>query len=231
MSFIGKATGMDRYNDVLDQILQDFADQFDAGVPEATATFDTLKLRSGMTKMLSEDLRKRGLIVTEVDDGGFSSVGKISVRRRGGQSKHTASPNRTESEPPRTASPPQSPQSSTADWWASSAEPPGHAAAPRQSDPVRPPAPNPAPPASGSSPYWSEPVQPKTTEEGAQAALVAGIMGFVCCPLVSPFAIYQGNRVRNDPENPSRHLGSIAYVLGIVGAVVWTIAAIYQAGT
>ncbi len=68
----------------------------------------------------------------------------------------------------------------------------------------------------------------KTSEAGAQAALIAGIMGFACCPLVSPYAIYQGNRVRNDPENPSRIWGSIAFVLGIISAVVWSIAAVYQ---
>lgn len=49
-------------------------------------------------------------------------------------------------------------------------------------------------------------------------ALVCGILGLVCCPLLAPVAIVLGARARG--EGSTGGLATIAIVLGIIGCLM-----------
>lgn len=76
--------------------------------------------------------------------------------------------------------------------------------------------------------------QPARNADGATAALVCGIVGLLCCGILSVIAWVQGNKALAQIDASGGTLGgrsnaSVGRILGIIGTILWILGIVFSA--
>lgn len=106
-------------------------------------------------------------------------------------------------------------------------------------EPQEPPWPGPPPtfglwpvPPRRAAPSPDPPPGYARSDSGAAWSLVWGILGFVCCPLTSPVALFMGHSARvriaaSGGRLAGQGLAAAGFVLGLVGTVLWLLGGLF----